>query len=423
MDLPPLNLDPTECHRIQLEMKATIDAFMEHNPPKARESNALSDGFKVYSHKRGAAKLYTRRAENSSLNEVLILDTTPMALNDIADIYYSDSNDVFRVEMAILYDDHFLDAAILHTSFAKSEFDAYQWFGVKYKKFNITGTTFADSRDAVYFEYMGMTYDKYGNRTLFLMRDSTYMASFPAQPRSVRNFIKAVYLFTELASENVVDTIQLAFSDPSGSIPSFIFNKQLVRYASAASRMPYYLQQKRLVVACLGTRPRRMTEGRICSSCNAKINGFKARYNCRACGDVVCGNCIVAIARPIASKIPPAIVKDDYCKCCFVGVSSSSRGNSLSPRSTSAPMSKKFSFTDRATHPSEGNSASPTPSSSSSGSQGHNNPHFLQEDINCLYIPDKRNDPFKQMQESLETQKILVSKMKERLNKPAYLTS
>ncbi|KDO17627.1 hypothetical protein SPRG_16975 [Saprolegnia parasitica CBS 223.65] len=391
-------------------------------PPIARDTQAIDDGFKLASTKLG--RVYTRRADNSSFNELLVLNTLPMSLDEVGELQHASSNDAFRVEMALYYGDDFRDAGILHTSVTASTRDPFQWFGVKYKKLNIPGSGFTDGRDIVYFEYMATAVDAAGHRTLLIVRDSSYLEGYPVQPHVVRMYIKAIFVYTEMPSGDVA-SMHLAFMNPGGVVPAFLFNKHMVKYGGLCHKFPRFLQQKRLLlrVAADGPAKRHQDHGR-CVACDTKISGLKARYNCRACGDVMCAHCIVQVPRPLVTKLAPFVSKDDYCKRCFVG---SARQPSYavvhSPsHKASINLAQQLAHSER---PRRSNAHALTGENTLVASGLHHTspglgrrevPKTTNEPTAVVTATKTLDDPFfERMQSSIETQKQIVLDMRERL--------
>ncbi|EQC38850.1 hypothetical protein SDRG_03808 [Saprolegnia diclina VS20] len=418
------HVEGSEALRIQAEMQATaLDYMARQCPPISRDTQAIDDGFKLATTKVG--RVYTRRADNSSFNELLVLNTLPMSLDEVGELQHSSTNDAFRVEMALYYGDDFLDAAILHSSVTASTRDPFQWFGVKYKKLNIPGSGFTDCRDIVYFEYMATAIDAAGHRTLLIVRDSSYLEGYPVQPHVVRMYIKAIFVYTEMPSGEVA-SMHLAFMNPGGVVPAFLFNKLLIKYGGLCSKFPRFLQQKRLLlrVAADGPAKRHQDHGR-CVACNTKISGLKARYNCRACGDVMCAHCIVQVPRPLVTKLAPFVSKDDYCKRCFVG---SSRQPSYvvvqSPSQKAAHLAQQLAHSERPRRSKAHALASDSSTRVASGLH-HTSPGLSRREAvttstngetTVTTVTKTLDDPFfERMQSSIETQKQIVLDMRERL--------
>ncbi|OQS01490.1 hypothetical protein ACHHYP_00666 [Achlya hypogyna] len=400
MNVPGLTPAAADSRRIQHEMAATVTTFMTRHEPAKREALAIDDGFKLVTSK-GGARAFTRRADNSSFNELLVLDSLCMTLDEVIELKYAGTTDVFRVQMALFYADNFLDAAVMHTAQTATDTDPGQWFGIKYKKLLIPNSGFSDCRDVIYYEYMATTTDSAGHRTLLLMRDSSYLETYPTQPNSVRMFLRAIFVYTEIEPGRV-ESMHLAFMNPCGNMPAFLFNKQMLKYAGSCAKFPAFLQQKRLILLVQSQPvPRRRPDRHRCAVCDVKISGLKARYNCRACGDLMCAGCLVVVPRPVYSKLPPAVSKDDYCKRCFIGTARVRRSSLGSPH---RPSMAPSTFAAQLAQSERPRRSKRLVDDSAVGTADDSAVGTLQ-----------RPDPFEQMQRALETQKQLVSQMQERL--------
>ncbi|KAF0714266.1 Aste57867_3981 [Aphanomyces stellatus] len=415
-----------EAMAVKASMGLMVKEFISRSSSVTRDIDALQDGYKLVTSKPNS-RVYTRRAAHPSLKECLTIGRTgDLSLDDLAYLMYSDTTEVLRHDQAIFYEHNFHDAAVLVNFHSRTAEDPFLFFGVKYYRISIPSSGLSEVRDTLYFEYCGSTTDANGNKVLYVVRDSEFLQNMAPLPGVIRLQFRSLHLFTELP-DGSVEIVTRQFINPHGMIPAWMCNRQLVRYASMVETYPTALQYKRFLDKVNKQpvrRPRKIVN--ICNSCNAKMTkfSFKALYNCAYCGEIVCSKCLVAVPHAIDSSIPPACVKEEYCKRCFLEAQVSTRGSmSAGSRGSGDFLKGPFRSDAEATH--SVTSSTQDDQLESYMSTGNT---IVKTEVLVPATPsrdamlvDSATAAFSQLQLSIEQQKQLVSQMQEQLKKRSQL--
>ncbi|KAF0688161.1 Aste57867_20194 [Aphanomyces stellatus] len=315
-----LLLDEDQYRTWKYQLRETVIQAMQSSPA-TREYDAVFEGYKLTTDKHLNTRVFKRKAKQyrrSAFCEVLSVSTCDLSLEDIAYTFYNSSSASHRSHLAMVHNDKFLDGEILNTTLTKCEEDPFQWFGVKYLKVNFQSSDVFGPRDAAYFEYSGTTADREGQKVLFVVRESCHLPEVPRVPSAVRFEFKEWFLFTQL-HDGSVESVHYYHAEPKGNYPPFLFNSQAVRIGQTSEDIPHHFRQKWL----LEQAPPHMSihdTARFCGSCSTtlKATGKASRHQCRACGQAVCGKCVMYAteAQPACASL--SITKVAFCKKCYV---------------------------------------------------------------------------------------------------------
>uniref|UniRef100_K3WAG9 FYVE-type domain-containing protein n=1 Tax=Globisporangium ultimum (strain ATCC 200006 / CBS 805.95 / DAOM BR144) TaxID=431595 RepID=K3WAG9_GLOUD len=174
-------------------------------------------------------KAFARSVPNSQHKNVLIRASLETTLDAIVYGLYCETTYEQRCAFAHLYEDNFLDGAVLHVGKTKTREDPFRFVGMKWVAFRSPAPALVTSRDFIYFSYSGTMRDANGQRVLFRMLRSMPMDGVDVQERPNNNLVRGkisyLYLYRENGSRTEV-SIQ-ALHSTAGSMPSWAVTKTI----------------------------------------------------------------------------------------------------------------------------------------------------------------------------------------------------
>ncbi|GAB9468195.1 hypothetical protein Gpo141_00005517 [Globisporangium polare] len=172
---------------------------------------------------------FARGVPNSPHKNVLIRASLETTLDAIVYGLYCETTREQRHAFAHLYEDHFLDGAVLHVGKTRTREDPFRFVGMKWVAFRSPAPALVASRDFIYFSYSGTTRDANGQRVLFRLLRSMPMDGVHVQERAnsnlVRGKISYLYLYRENGARTEV-SIQAVHST-AGNLPSWAVTKTI----------------------------------------------------------------------------------------------------------------------------------------------------------------------------------------------------
>ncbi|TYZ64520.1 hypothetical protein PybrP1_006036 [[Pythium] brassicae (nom. inval.)] len=174
-------------------------------------------------------KGYARSLPNSPHKTVLIRASLETTLDAIVYGLYCETTREQRCSFAHLYEDHFLDGAVLHVGQTRSREDPFRFVGVKWSAFRSPAPAFLASRDFIFFSYSGTTRDADGQRVLFRLLRSMPMDGVEVTERRNNNLVRGKISYLFLYRENGARTevsVQ-ALHALAGGLPSWVVTKTI----------------------------------------------------------------------------------------------------------------------------------------------------------------------------------------------------
>ncbi|OQR96254.1 hypothetical protein ACHHYP_16578 [Achlya hypogyna] len=363
MEYPSIELGQSELDKHYRKTSAFAkEALAKAVGHREHRGYLLDDGYKMTMDKHGY-QCYQRTTGNSPFEEFFIVGSCDTTLDELAYGLYTPTTHAHRIVLSLLYKYDFLDGAILQTDQSKTDDDPFRWFGVKYARVHLplpVHTVF-QPRDTVYVEQSGTRLDSTGQRTLFQVRHTIDIKSFPPFPHVVRFQYQLAFLFTELANGTVQFTI-VGHLDPMGNMPAWIYNKRTSqKYYENVTIFSELAQMRRLMesprVRSVRAKDRSTQK---CATCPSFSNRW---CFCRTCGQVTCNKCVIVIPQPLQNVRPMGrfshlasvsdhnkhighpIIKATYCKTCFTSTRLRtprlSRGGTISSSSSREGTSRR----------------------------------------------------------------------------------
>lgn len=258
---------------------------------------------------------YARGVPNSPHKNVLIRASLDTTLDAIVYGLYCETTREQRCAFAHLYDDHFLDGAVLHVGKTRTREDPFRFVGMKWVAFRSPAPALVTSRDFIYFSYSGTTRDADGQRVLFRLLRSMPMDGVHVQERTnnsnlVRGKISYLYLYRENGARTEV-SIQ-ALHSTAGSLPSWavtktisfvwpgIFNLVTVAEAKILMLNGMASTQNAFMVSSSSSSSSsssaKSANQSSCGVCFRRFRMMRSKRACRGCHELMCKTCTVKLS-------------------------------------------------------------------------------------------------------------------------------
>ncbi|GLE02496.1 hypothetical protein PINS_up011334 [Pythium insidiosum] len=189
----------------------------------------LRDGFNSLTE-RPQLQSYVRSVPKSSDKDVLVRATLEnTTLDDVMQGAYADTTFDVRCVSAHLYEDAFLDAALLQVHETQTVDDPMHFVGVKWLAFRSPAPKVVASRDFVYFSYDGSAIDRHGQRVVF-----RFLRTMPMEddwvdssrlPPLVRGKLSNIHIYRQDGTRVIVLT--RAMQSNAGNMPSWAVTKTI----------------------------------------------------------------------------------------------------------------------------------------------------------------------------------------------------
>ncbi|CAK4360086.1 unnamed protein product [Aphanomyces euteiches] len=369
-------------------------------------------------HSEGDCQVYHRKAAGAPFGELTSTVAVHVSFDDAHYALYNRHSKDHRTFLALHHGEDYLEGTVLNTTLTRSPDDLFQWFGVKYMKVYMPGTTMFEPRDATYFEYSMSTTDARGRRIAIFIRETHAFPTVPPYPEVSRIRFTSAQLVTEVGLERVEVVHRLCLQDV-GKIPGFVVKKLILQILLLGATLPSLLQKRRLLDSTpLDGSPAppmytTTTKDPKCVTCNAKFGAFRSAFHCAACGHAMCKSCRVLVFRALHKKSVSPVVKLCFCKKCSIEARVT-RSNSVSS-AASVRSRSTGSVAQSRSGADELKSRSSSSDSASTISVGMPSTLSAMNGVAEMTAPPCVNEILYQMQTSLEDQKMLLQMMQMRL--------
>lgn len=287
--------------------------------------------------------LYRRRKEqsgDSALRHFIARGQVhSMNLQDVEYGMYCDTTVDERAVMTDLYQDLFLDAAVLKVFESQSEADPFYFFGVKWLAHVSPADKFVSPRDYAFVEYSKRVVNTRGEPFLVKVTHSLSTDNVPAMSQRefdlVRGVISCTYVYRYDAPTKNVQVFADGYIDPSGSAPGWLAKSFLTKFAPTVVNLTRsadvkYIMRHNLVLTYAALQEKvagLAKQKKHCVSCLKAFGLMTRNYTrCRACAQTVCSHCVMALTLCIPShekrcaEHPSAVVQEKFCfKCLYTG--------------------------------------------------------------------------------------------------------
>ncbi|KAG9408047.1 hypothetical protein AC1031_021285 [Aphanomyces cochlioides] len=347
---------------------------------------------------------------NSFSNQAAVKSvcTVNASFEEMMEHFITETTDIFREREAAIHGAEFLDGAVLHVLHPRdySSDDSPQRFVcIKWHCLKAVAAP-TKPRDYVYVEVVDSFVDEQNVRIGYRLSKSIELKNFPSFEESHR-FVRAntlnLHTFHSVempthprpsgqsnGSHNMSPSAQgtyqvelrsMVLGDYNGRLPAWVVNKMSDLAALRGQAIRDFFEQQRL--STLQWVPPHnyvpVSKRAFCVICTRGFSLVRKKYNCQACGEVVCNQC------SIIQSIGPKKIKTRVCIGCNLqarttqltaGSSRSSVASMASrPSSASSLQSPNNSFHHHSNH----NSIISNPRNSSHDSPAFNHSHSMSE--------------------------------------------
>lgn len=219
-----------------------------------------------------------------------------LSLEDIAYALYCVSTDHQRTIGTHLYQENFLDAAVLDVNERQSVEDPFHFAGVKWAAYRIPPGLVA-SPELLYFEYSCKTKDADGHTVLVQYTMSPEF--FPGQVEDQNTVGLARAKMSQISTfqyqEEGTHCQSTGWFEASPSVPVWVATKAVQQAFSNMSHLVGLADAR--AIATLGTASS-VSASKACYLCNKKFGMLHKRHNCRSCGQSICAKCTIKLKVP-----------------------------------------------------------------------------------------------------------------------------
>lgn len=266
-------------------------------------------------------KGYARSLPNSPHKSVLIRASLETTLDAIVYGLYCETTHEQRCSFAHLYEDHFLDGAVLHVGQTRSREDPFRFVGMKWVAFRSPAPALVTSRDFIYFSYSGTTRDADGQRVLFRLLRSMPMDDVEVTERRHNNLVRGKISYLYLYRENGARTevsVQ-ALHSTAGSMPSWAVTKTISFVFPAITNLVTVAEAKVLMVtgatglhhagsvysssssnsgsgAFSRSKAPASSSAAACGVCFRRFRLMRSKRTCKGCFRFACKACTVKLS-------------------------------------------------------------------------------------------------------------------------------
>ncbi|KAF1319998.1 hypothetical protein FI667_g12747, partial [Globisporangium splendens] len=286
----------------------------------------LKNAFKL-AYEKESLKGYTRDAQQQQgKKEFLCQGHIQLPLDDISYGLYSETTFEQRSVQAQLFQEHFLDAAILHVAERQSGEDTFLFAGVKWAAYSSSGAS-AAPRDYVYFEYSCKTKDADGRDVIVQYAESPKLFRHQLEEHDmglVRSNMFVINTFrldgdngTFCQSAGSFENSKSGSSRGSSKAIEHVFRSLLNLVGLADARAIMNLGVLKKVPKSPADNDKK-----VCFVCTKKFNMLtRARQTCRSCGRYTCRHCIVGLkffneTSLYSSTLP--VTTEKFCLKCIM---------------------------------------------------------------------------------------------------------
>ncbi|ETW07762.1 hypothetical protein H310_02203 [Aphanomyces invadans] len=277
----------------------------------------------------------------SNQSAVRTVCTVNASFDEMMDHLITETTEVFREREAALYGAEFLDGAVLHVLHPRdfsSEYTSQRFVCIKWHCLKAVAAP-TKPRDYVYIELVDSFVDDQNVRVGLRLSKSIDLYGFPSLEESHR-FVRAktftLHTFHSLDSNSnptsrasvlsngsssssplssfQVELRSMILGDHAGKLPAWVVNKMSDLAALRGQCIRDYFEQMRLSTL-QWVPPHHFVPASKRSFCVICTRGFslvRKKYNCQACGEVVCNQC------SLVQLIGPKRTKTRVCVWCNI---------------------------------------------------------------------------------------------------------
>lgn len=279
-----------------------------------------------------------------------------LSLKDVEYGLYRDTTLDERAVSAYIFQEHFLDAAVLEVFETQTESDPFHYFGINWlAMMSSGGSKFLSARDYACFEYAKTITNERGERILVKVVHSvgkdvvppTADLGSPDNVHLVRGMLSITYMYRYDKRSNSVQVFAEGYTDPCGSAPSWLGSAYLTHFAPSIINIDHcadvkYIMKHGLVFPhAASSRESESTmsksqsnsnssltpsvmhaaeqasmldmraswvpdhQRKVCFVCFKSFNIMRRhRHHCRMCGEVMCSRCMLTLplVAPVTSS-------------------------------------------------------------------------------------------------------------------------
>ncbi|KAL0585365.1 hypothetical protein ABG067_004897 [Albugo candida] len=290
-----------------------------------------------------------------------------LSLKEIADSLYSDTTSDFRSVCASLYQENFLDSAVLQVEKSRTKEDFFQFVGMRWIALQTSTTGIGTTREYILFDSSGTSVDALGRKVLYSYFESKSLTPFddPDQQTSL-SYTSRIFLLREEKGGIVYYSRGVLHRLGDRQLPSWLYVKEMIQsfaQSFAVMRNIGRLADLRAILETIAMRSESMevtmSESKHCQVCHRKFSFMRLRYYCRSCGGNICRRCTVSLrlfneANQYSAAL--AVVRDRFCINCVLQAREGRAQKSISrPNHNAEYMGKEEQKTKNEEQEMEGN--------------------------------------------------------------------
>lgn len=347
--LPRLLVDRSAVAAWTRVAKAEIANVVQDKTSWYFRGDELSLSFKLI-YEKESLRGFARTSESADKKDFLCQGSVRLSLDDIAYGIYSETTFEQRSINVQLYQETFLDAAVLHIAERQTSDDPFHFAGVKWAAFSSLSGGLAAPRDVIYFEYSCKMTDADGRPVLVQYLECPELQHHQLQEHDMGLTRGSMLMINTFRTDQDGSTYyQSAGTFETGKgMGSWGSTKSLPQSFKSILNLVGLADARAIVnFGVLKTLPARQdsSDKKACYVCAKKFNMLtRTRQHCRSCGRCTCRKCIVGLKffneNSLYSSTLP-VVSEKFCfKCVMNSREQRKSGGSLSQSSGSLSMSQ-----------------------------------------------------------------------------------
>ncbi|ETL47874.1 hypothetical protein L916_02447 [Phytophthora nicotianae] len=214
---------------------------------------------------------------------------------EISDLLITETSADFADHESAVNPSEFLDGQVLYTLVPRTPEERFVC--VKWHCVRSLAPSVAKHRDYVYVELVDSFEDGDGRRVGYRLCKSVELDVLP--PRDTKHlFVRAKTLTLQTWSERApgsLEFVTMVINDLGDRLPSWLVHKMVDTAAMRSACIRDHINQRRLdMLVYAGPRDMVPLSRRVCCVvCTRSFSLVRKKYNCAACGDVICSQCSV----------------------------------------------------------------------------------------------------------------------------------
>ncbi|KAG2764974.1 hypothetical protein PC129_g11565 [Phytophthora cactorum] len=214
---------------------------------------------------------------------------------EISDLLITETTADFADHESAVNPSEFLDGQVLYTLVPRTPEERFVC--VKWHCVRSLAPSVAKHRDFVYVELVDSFEDGDGRRIGYRLCKSVELDVLP--PRDTKHlFVRAKTLTLQTWSERApgsLEFVTMVINDLGDRLPSWLVHKMVDTTAMRSACIRDHINQRRLdMLVYAGPRDMVPLSRRVCCVvCTRSFSLVRKKYNCAACGDVICSQCSV----------------------------------------------------------------------------------------------------------------------------------